>query len=300
MTAANGGEAGEQVAIVTGASSGIGAATAEALARAGFRVVVAARRAELLKALGERIAAAGGSALPVVTDLVDEDATSRLVARTLETFGRIDVLVNNAGFSLGAAIEQLSRGELRATFEVNLLAALQLAGEVTPSMRAQGGGRIVNMGSLASRIPAPLAVPYAATKAGLEAATDGLRLELAPWGIEVILIVPGFVNTPTFENARAWATPLRNDPSNPYRQLMLDLDDFATSRLETALEPVDVARVVVAAATSARPRARYFVPLSARLQSGVMRAMPVRWRDRILCRLYGVPPRAREPQALAE
>jgi short-subunit dehydrogenase len=283
------------VAIVTGASSGIGEATAEQLARAGFRVALAARREERLEALAKRITHAGGTALCVATDLADEASTGRLVARTREAFGRIDVLVNNAGFSLAAAIEQLSRDELRSTFEVNLLAGLQLVGAVTPLMRAQGGGRIINMGSLAAHVPAPLAVPYAATKGALEAATDGLRLELAAWGIDVILVVPGFVDTPTFENARRWGMRLRDDPANPYRQLMLDLDAFATAQLETALTPADVARVVVAAATARRPRARYFVPLSARLQSGVMRALPVRWRDWILARVYKLPARAPRP-----
>ena len=279
-----------RVAVVTGASSGIGAASAEALAAAGFRTVLAARRAERLDALAGRIAAAGGTALAVETDLADTGETARLVARTLEAFGRVDLLVNNAGFSLAGAIEQLSREDVRRTFEVNLLAGLQLAGELTPRMRAQGGGRIVWIGSLAARVPAPLAVPYAATKAALEAASDGLRLEVARWGIEVSLVIAGFVDTPTFDNARRAGAHLREDPANPYRQLMFDLDAFASARLERALAPADVARVVVAAATARRPRARYFVPFSARLQSGFMRALPVRWRDRLLARVYRLPP----------
>jgi short-subunit dehydrogenase len=286
-----------RVAIVTGASSGIGAASAEALAAAGFRVVLAARRGELLASLAARIGAAGGAALCVATDLADADATARLVARTREAFGRIDVLVNNAGFSLAGAIEQLTRDELRRTFEVNLLAGLQLAGAITPLMRAQGGGRIIQIGSLAARVPAPLAVPYAATKAALEAATDGLRLEVSRWGIDVCLVIAGFVDTPTFDNARRAGAHLRADPANPYRQLMFDLDAFATARLETALAPADVARVVVAAATATRPRARYFVPFSARLQSGFMRSLPVRWRERLLARVYKLPPRDAKPLA---
>ena len=287
----NAGAARDRVALVTGASSGIGAATAECLAGAGFQVVLAARRSHLLAALVEKIALTGGRALAVATDLADEKATSRLVSRTLEAFGRVDVLVNNAGFSLAGALEQLSRDDLRSTFEVNLLAGLQLAGELTPVMREQGGGRIINMGSLAANVPAPLAIPYAATKGALAAATDGLRLELARWGIDVILVIPGFVDTPTFDNARIWGMRLREDPANPYRQLMLDLDEFALAQLERALSPADVGRVVVLAATAARPRARYFVPFSARLQSGVMRALPVRLRDRILARVYKLPPR---------
>lgn len=275
-----------KVAIVTGASSGIGEASAVCLARAGFHVVLAARRGERLELLSKQIAAKGGQALPVATDLSDEDATHRLLARTLDSYGCVDVLVNNAGFSLAAAIEQLSRGELRSIFEVNVLAGLQLIGEVTPVMREQGGGRIINMGSLAASVPAPLAVPYAATKGAIESASDCLRLELAPWGIDVTLIVPGFVDTPTFENARELGATLRNDPANPYRQLMIDLDDFATAQLKRALRPEDVGRVVVEAATAKRPQARYHVPFSARLQRGALGGMPIRLRDRILQRVY--------------
>ena len=278
-----------RVALVTGASSGIGEASARCLARAGFQVVLAARRAERLEALSKSLAREGRVALPVPTDLGDENATRRLVERTLEAFGRIDVLVNNAGFSPAAALEQLPRAEVRRTFEVNLLAGLQLVGQVTPVMREQGGGRILNMGSLAGRVPAPLAVAYSATKAGLEAATDCLRLELAPWKIQLALIIPGFVDTPTFDNSREMGQALRSDPENPYRQLMHDLDDFVKKQLERALRPEDVGRVVVKAATAVQPRARYYVPFSGRLQSGLLRALPERLSDRLLLRLYKVP-----------
>ncbi len=279
----------DPVALVTGASSGIGAASALCLARAGFRVVLAARRAERLEALGKTIAQEGGSVLPVATDLADERATQRLVERTLERFGRIDVLVNNAGFSPAAALEQLPRADVRGTFEVNLFAGLQLVACVVPVMREQGGGRILNMSSLASKVPAPLAVAYAATKGALESATDCLRLELAPWRIRLSLIIPGFVDTPTFDNSREAAQALRADPANPYRQLMLDLDDFATAQLKRALRPEDVGRVVVRAATARRPRERYYVPFSARLQTSLLRSLPERVLDRLLLRLYKVP-----------
>ena len=156
-----------KVAIVTGASSGIGEASARCLARAGFRVVIAARRAERLEHIAKEISQGGGVALPVATDLVDEAARSTLVRRSVDAFGRIDVLVNNAGFSPAAALEQLPMEELLRTFQVNLFAGLQLIGEVTPIMREQGGGRIVNMSSLAGSVPAPLAVAYAATKGAI-------------------------------------------------------------------------------------------------------------------------------------
>jgi len=276
------------VAIVTGASSGIGEASARCLAAAGFRVAIAARRGDLLEALAKEIEQSGGTALPLALDLAEEGATHTLVQRTLDAFGRVDVLLNNAGYSPAAANEQVSRGELRRTFEVNLFAALQLAGEVAPLMRAQGGGRILNMGSMAGSVAAPLAIPYAATKAGMDAATRGLQLELAPFGIHVALIVPGFVDTPTFDNSRAASEHLRADETNPYRKLMFDLDDFAKANMKNALPAEAIGRVIVEAATARKPKLRYYAPLSARLQATFLGLLPESLVYRILLRIYKI------------
>lgn len=275
-----------RAAIVTGASSGIGEATAECLAAGGYRVVLAARSAETLETVAKRIEAAGGEALAVPTDIGDEQAVSALVSRTQEAFGRVDLVVNNAGFSLAAALEQLTRDQIRRTFEVNLFGALQLIGEVTPIMREQGGGRVVNISSIAGTVPAPLAVPYSATKGALESATGCLRLELARWNIQLSVVIPGFVQTPVFDKAREWGEALRTDEANPYRKTMLDLEKFAYDQLEHAITPAQVGQVVLTAARARRPRPRYFVPISARMQSSIMGSMPTRLRDQILSRVY--------------
>ncbi len=277
-----------RVALVTGASSGIGEATARRLARHGFRVVLAARRADRLQILAKEIAAEGGEALPVAVDLADAAATSELVARAREAFGRIDLLVNNAGYSPGAALEQISRAELRHIFEVNLFSALQLVGEIAPLMREQGGGRIVNVGSLGGSVPAPLAVPYGATKTSLELATRAISLELAPWRIRASIVIAGFVDTAVFENARKGAEHLRQDPSNPYRQLFFDFDDLTRKSLRKALRPDDVAEVILRAATQRRPRLRYYAPASARLQIGFLSLLPDALVERILLSTYKV------------
>ena len=278
-------------AIITGASSGIGEAAARQLAAAGFDVALIARRRERLELLAKEIEEAhGGRAFPVPADLADEGATARAAEEALASLGGVDLLVNNAGYSPGAAIEQYSRAELRHIFDVNLLSSLQMIGAVTPTMREQGGGRIVNVGSVAGGIPAPLAVPYAATKCGMHAATDGLRLELAPFGIRVSLVIPGFVDTAVFDNAREGAQHLREDPTNPYRQTMFDLDDLAKKNLENPLSPDDVARVIVEAATARRPRERYVTPFSARMQMLFLGMLPPRWLDAILHRVYKIKP----------
>ena len=277
-----------KVAIVTGASSGIGEASARGLAAAGFDVVMAARRVDRLQAIAKDIVEAGGNATPVAVDLADEAATSGLVQETLALHGRIDVLLNNAGYSPAGAIEHVNREGLRHAFDVNLLSAMQLISEVSPIMRRQGSGRIINMGSAAGSVAAPLAIPYAATKAGMDAVTRGLRLELAPWKIHVTMVLPGFVDTAVFDNTREAAGDLRDDPDNPWRQLFHDLDDFANEQLKKALSPADVGRVVVEAATARRPRLRYFAPFSVRLQTGFMALLPESWVDAILLRIYKI------------
>jgi NAD(P)-dependent dehydrogenase (short-subunit alcohol dehydrogenase family) len=278
----------ERVAIVTGASSGIGAASARALAAAGFRVALAARRRERLEALAKEIARAGGDALPIAADLAREADCAALVERTLRELGRVDVLVNNAGFSPGAPIELLPRAEMSRTFEVNLIAAIHLTGLVANAMRTQGGGRVINIGSLAGSVPAPIAVSYAATKAGMEMATRCIRLELAPFGIRLSHVVCGFVDTETFENTKASVEHIRSDPTSPYQKLLLDLDAFAQKQVASALPPEAIARVVVRAATARRPRETYYAPASARLQRALLSALPERWLQALLRRLYGI------------
>ena len=275
-----------RTAIVTGASSGIGEATARLLAREGFEVALIARRKDRLEILSKEIEEEGGRALVVAADLADESATERAAREAIDSLGRIDLLVNNAGYSPGQAIEQITRSELQHIFDVNLFSAIQLIGAMTPLMREQGGGRIVNIGSVAGSIPAPLAIPYAMTKVSMQAATDALRLELAPFGIQLSLVIPGFVDTAVFENAREGSRHLRDDPTNPYRQLMFDLDELAKKTLRNPLSPEDVARVVLRAATSKRPRERYFTPFSARLQCTLLKVLPARLREAILLRTY--------------
>ncbi len=278
-----------RVALVTGASSGIGEACARSLAAAGFRVALAARRGELLEGIAKDISRAGGDALPVAVDLAEADGTSDLLRRTIRHWGRIDVLVNNAGYSPPGAMEQVSRDGLRHAFEVNLFSGLQLVAEVAPIMRAQGGGRIVNMGSMAGTVAAPLAVPYSATKAGLDAATRGLRLELGRFGIHVSLVVPGFVDTAVFENSKTAAEPFRADPENPYRQTFFEMEAFAGPNFEKAIPASAVGDLVARVATAKRPRPRYYAPASARLQGKFMTLLPARVADSILRRVYKLP-----------
>ena len=185
------------VVIVTGSSSGIGRVTAARLARRGHTVVLAARRADELDTLTAEITAAGGTAVPVPTDVRDPDAITALVEQARELTGRIDGLVNNAGIGGIASILAEDR-IVRKVIDVNLLAPIRLMRAVVPIMRAQRSGSIVNIGSVAGEIG--LQGTYSATKFALRGMNDSVRRELIGTGIGVTLIEPGFIATPLTRN----------------------------------------------------------------------------------------------------
>ena len=185
----------DSVAIVTGASSGIGEATAEALAKEGASVVLAARRVDELEALADRIATEGGEALAVETDVTAEDDIDDLVETTMDEYGRIDVLVNNAGVMLLEPLERADRSNLRQMVEVNLMGLMNLTHAVVPTMQKQDGGHIVNVSSVAGRETMASGSGYNATKFGVNAFTDAIRQELSPQDIRTTVIEPGAVDT---------------------------------------------------------------------------------------------------------
>ena len=188
-----------KIAIITGASSGIGEAAALEFASAGAKVVLAARRIERLERLAETIRAAGGLALAVQTDLTIISQIRNLVQTTLTTFGRIDILANIAGAGYYDWFEELSSENLREHYEVNVIGLAELTREVLPTMKAQRSGYILNMCSYSSVISAPPLTVYASTKYAVEGLTDGLRRELIPWGIKVMRIHPSGVTGTEFK-----------------------------------------------------------------------------------------------------
>jgi NADP-dependent 3-hydroxy acid dehydrogenase YdfG len=192
-----------KVIIITGASSGIGEATAHELAAAGASLVLAARREGRLNKLAEEIGGQGGEMLALRTDLNEQRDIQRLVGRTLAAFGRIDVLINNAGWGAYGWIEETKPDHLQKQFAVNVIGPLQLIRLVVPIMKDHGSGHIINISSYASRVAVPPQTIYAGTKYAIEGLSDGLRRELAPWGIRVSRVHPGGVKETEFNEKAA-------------------------------------------------------------------------------------------------
>ena len=203
-----------KVVIITGASSGIGEATAREFARAGATTVLAARRIKRLDGLAEEIRRVGGTALPVKTDLTEVADITNLVQTTLSTYGRIDVLANIAGWGLYDWFEELSAEELRRHYDVNIIGLAELTRQVIPAMKAQRSGFILNMSSYVSRISVPPMTVYASTKYAVEGLSDGLRRALLPWGITVVSIHPSSVSGTEFNqrSARPGKVEFRPNP----------------------------------------------------------------------------------------
>jgi NADP-dependent 3-hydroxy acid dehydrogenase YdfG len=184
-----------KVAVVTGASSGIGEATAEALAAEGAAVVVAARREERLSDLVERIKGSGGKALAVECDVTDEWQAHDLIRQAKEEFGRVDILVNNAGVMQLSKVEKGLSDEWRTMFEVNVLGLLYTTDAAIEVMKEQGSGHLINISSLASRGTRPGLGVYSGTKMAVNGISEALRQELLEYNIRVTMVEPGVVKT---------------------------------------------------------------------------------------------------------
>jgi short-subunit dehydrogenase len=185
---------------LTGASSGIGAALARELAKKGYRLALTARRADRLDALAAECRNAGAEVVVLPADLGDVEAAARLVTATVDAFGRLDVLINNAGYGLSAAFGQVEATDIVRQLDVNLVTPILLAKYALPHLLASRG-TIINVGSSLSAIAAPGFGVYGTTKAGMAYWNDALRRELAPSGVHVCLVEPGPVTTEFFDAA---------------------------------------------------------------------------------------------------
>lgn len=244
--------------LITGCSSGIGEATAARLAAAGWVVWASARRPETLDGL----VAAGCRAVRL--DVTDEASMKSAVDTVVAESGRIDALVNNAGYSQSGAVESLDVDTVRRQFETNVFGLLRLTQLVLPAMRAQRSGRIVNIGSMGGKITFPGGGAYHASKYAVEALSDALRYEVSGFGVRVVLVEPGLITT-NFDAAVAAGMPAGD---GPYAAFNADVAEATTAAYDGPLArfggpPEAVAKVIEKALTAKRPKPRYTVTLSA-------------------------------------
>ncbi|HEX9459669.1 MAG TPA: SDR family NAD(P)-dependent oxidoreductase [Thermoanaerobaculia bacterium] len=243
-----------RIAIVTGASSGIGAATAMALARNGVWVLLVGRRAGELEKVRALIAGSGGGAACLAADITCEADRAGVVTAALAKSGRIDVLVNCAGVGQRGAVEMVPMERVKECFDVNVFAPAALIQYVAAIMRTQQSGHIVNISSMSGRIARPFSAVYDATKHALEALSDGLREELAPFGVHVTVIQPGY--TTTNFSAAADARDAENGVYGVHARALRSRD----WRRRFSATAEQVAEVVARAIASESPRTRYAVP----------------------------------------
>jgi NADP-dependent 3-hydroxy acid dehydrogenase YdfG len=225
-----------RVALITGASSGIGAATAATLADAGARVALAARRASRLNELVERVRHSGGEAVAIQADVAEQASAERMVATTIERFGRLDILVNNAGVMFLAPFETAAPAEWRRMLDVNLLGLFYATSAALPHLKRGGGGHVVNLSSVAGRVAFPTGAVYTATKFGVVGFSETLRRECLPWKLRVTIIEPGAVATELVDhvsdpeakkNIEAWQAQMRQ----------LQSEDIAAAILYAVSQP---------------------------------------------------------------
>jgi NAD(P)-dependent dehydrogenase (short-subunit alcohol dehydrogenase family) len=273
--------------VITGASTGIGAASAMELGRRGFHVFAGVRKEDD----GRKLQARTPHIVPLLLDVTD----ARQIAAAAETVGRfvgqagLAGLINNAGIVVAGPLEVLPLDLLRLQFEVNVVGQIAVTQAFLPLLR-KARGRIVHMSSLNGRIASPYLAPYAASKHALEAVNDAMRVELRAWGIRVSVIEPGATTTPIWEKSLAAANALSENHGMELYKGDLDAMRRATRKLAHAARPVDsVVRCVVHALTARRPSPRYPVGLKVNLLLRAYKWIPDTTWDWIVQRSLGLP-----------
>lgn len=276
--------------LITGASTGIGRASALRMDAAGWRVFAGVRRGEDASSLRE----AGSERLtPVTLDVTDREQIAAVAEQIAGEVGGagLEGLVNNAGVGVLGPLETLPIDDLRRQIEVNLIAQVAVTQAMLPLVR-RARGRIVFVSSIGGRMALPFGGPYHASKYGLEAIADSLRQELRPWGIEVVAIEPGSIDTPIWERGERVADEIATRaPAAQERLYGETIERFRAAARRTAqrgIAPDKVAKAIAHALSTRRPRTRYLVGLDARGQAFLRWALPDRLLDRIIARFMRI------------
>jgi len=278
----------QKVAVVTGASSGIGLLTAVELARSGFRVVATMRNPSKRTRLDEAAAVAHvNQNIDVIRlDVTEFDSHSAFIADVVNKYSRLDVLVNNAGFSMAGFAEDCSFEELREQFETNFFGAVSMTKAVLPIMRRQGSGHIIQVSSIAGRCAHPVLSSYSGSKFALEGWSESLRIEMKPLGINVVLIEPGSFDTDIWE-ANAHVAKRAFEKDSPNNERSLRFRDYVRRNI-TKRDPILVAELIASVALDPNPRLRYLVGPDAKLMTWVTRLLPWRRYERTVAKTLGL------------
>ena len=271
----------EKIAVITGTSSGIGLLTTVELAKAGFRVIATMRDLGRRPRLDLAVSAAGvGAAIDVrELDVTKFETMPVFVESVLRDYGRIDVLVNNAGFPVAGFAEDIRLEELRQQFETNFFGAVALTKAVLPAMRKQRSGHIIQLSSIVGLQGAVTVSSYSASKHALEGWSESLRLEVNALGIHVVLVEPGAFETDIWTRSAVMGKEATK-PTSPNLQRSLNMRERVAKIPKD--DPVIVARAIAAIAQESHPRLRYLVGRDAKVQLAMKRFLPWKWYEKMV------------------
>ena len=272
----------KKVILITGASSGIGFDSAQELARQGHKVYAAARRTELMEPLKHK------GVVTMQMDVTNSQSMADGVKAVLDAEGRIDVLVNNAGYGYFGAVENVTMEEARRQVEVNVFGLAELCKLVLPVMRKQGSGRIINTSSIAGKTVLPFGAWYHVSKYSVEALSDALRMEMKPFGVDVVLIEPGGIKTD-------WGIIAAKHLAESSKGTAYEEDALREAKLihkgysgNYLSAPKVVTRAISRAVNSQRPRARYRIGSGAFIMVFLHTVLPTRWWDGMMRRFVRI------------
>ena len=275
-----------KVALITGASSGFGLLTAVEMAKAGYRVVATMRNLERRTQLEQALSTLASNVDVRPLDITNTASLAPLIEQIVADHGRIDVLVNNAGFALAGFLEDISLDELRRQFETNFFGHVAVTKAVLPIMRRQGSGHIIMVGSIAGRCAPPVIGSYAASKWALEGWSESLRIETQALGIQVVMVEPGSYDTDIWtRNAQVGTFAL--DVNSPNHARGRRFSEHIQKSVHRA-DPREVAKLILRIAQTPHPRFRYVTGKDAKMQLALKGLMPWRRYEKIIAKFVKI------------
>lgn len=271
----------EKIALITGCSSGFGLLTSVEMAKAGFRVVATMRNLARREALDRAADEARVSGLIDVRalDVTNFDVLPGFAHTVVRDYGRVDVLVNNAGFVLAGFAEDIQMEELRTQFETNFFGAVAMSKAVLPIMRKQGSGHIIQVSSIVGLNGTISVSSYSASKHALEGWTESLRMEVRSLGIKVVLVEPGAYKTDIWTRGAVMGKDAVKDSSPNFQRGLKMRESIKKIRKR---DPIEVARTIVRIAQNPNPKMRYLVGSDAKIQLALKRMLPWKWHERVV------------------